>query len=106
MPHTATGQPYAAGSETSREAALRASAFVSEQGVRVYRWICEQGLRGGTQKEAEAALGIARPSLCARFKGLEDAEAIRKTRQKRAGCVAYVSCGAPPVQLGLLGGQA
>ena len=102
MPQTAHGVPYAAGSETSYEAALRASEFVCEQGMRVYHWIRAQGAYGATQKEAEAALGISRPSLCGRFKALEDARAIRKTSRRRGGCGVYMVIGPMQEQLGLL----
>lgn len=81
--------PYARGSETSRDAAIRAQSFVGEQGATVYAWILEQGLHGATQKEAERALGIGRPSLCARFRALEQTSAILKTGERRGGCVVY-----------------
>lgn len=97
-----TGLPFAAGSETSYEAAIRAQQFVSAQGLLVWRWLSARGALGGTMKEAAAALGIGRPSLCARFRGLEHAGAIRKLAVKRAGCVAYsVTHRAPPQQLGM-----
>lgn len=103
MGYTRAGTPFASRSDTSYEAALHAQAFVSEQGVTVFRWLRTTGASGGTQKEAAAALGIARPSLCARFKALEDAGAIRKTAKRRAGCAAYVAValGPPTPQLWL-----
>ena len=100
MPYTPHGEPAAPGSETSYEAALRASTFVAAQGLRVYRWL--QSRVDATQKEASTALGIDRASLCARFKALEDAGAIAKTSLRRAGCTAYQVIGPEPVQLGLL----
>ncbi len=102
VPQTVHGVPYAPGSDTSYEAALRASAFVCQQGLRVYRWVRAQGPHGATQKEAETALGITRQSLCARFKALEDVDAVQKTARRRGGCGVYVVTQAPPVQLGLL----
>lgn len=100
MPHTKHGEPYAGGSETSYEAALRARQFVSEQGLRVFQWLKRRGT--GTQREAERELHIARPSLCARFKALEDVGAIRKTSVKRDGCTAYqVTSVDVPEQLGM-----
>lgn len=81
--------PYQRGSDTSRDAAIRAQAFVGEQGATVYAWIASQGAHGGTQKEAERALGIGRPSLCARFRALELTSAILKTGERRGSCVVY-----------------
>ena len=103
MAYTRSGEPFAAGSESSYEAALHAKAFVSEQGVTVFRWLRTRGDHGGTQKEAHVALGIERPSLCARFKALEDVGAIRKTDQRRGGCSAYVAVtpAVPGQQIGL-----
>lgn len=102
MSHTRDGLAYAGGSETSYEAALRARAFVAEQGLKVYRWLKAKGLHGGTQREAEAELHISRPSLCARFKGLEEAGAIKKSSQRRDKCQAYVVTGDQvPEQLGM-----
>jgi hypothetical protein len=100
MAHTRDGIAYAGGSETSYEAAIRARKFVSDQGIEVLHWL--QGRSDGTQKEAERQLHISRASLCARFKALEDAGAIRKTSTKREGCFAYVATGhQPPTQLGM-----
>lgn len=97
MPYTAD-IPWAKGSQTSYEAALAARKFVSRQGLEVYRWLVWRRAYGGTQVEAALALGIARPSLCARFRGLEQAGAIRcnKTR-RRDGCAVYEIAG-PPTQ--------
>lgn len=104
MAYTREGVPFASGSETSYEAALHAKTFIGEQGVRVFRWLKSRGEYGGTQREAEADIRISRQSLCARFKALEDAGAIRKTRVKRAACVVYQTTGSvPPEQLTLLG---
>lgn len=102
MPYIET-RPYAAQSDTSRDAALRAKAFVYRQGLEVYRYLASCGSRGATQKEVSAALGIGRPSCCARFKALEDAGAIRKVEySRRDGCTVYVKGGRVPEQLRLL----
>lgn len=103
MPHTRHGEPFAAGSSTSYEAALKARAFVSEQGIKVLHWLQQRGEWGGTMKEAEHSLEIGRPSCCARFKALEDAGAIEKTSTKRAGCAVYrvVLRGTGPEQLAM-----
>ena len=88
MPRTAHGTPYAAHSDTSYMAALQAQAFVSKQGLAVWTWLCRRP-HGGTQREAARALEIGRPSLCARFRALEEAGAITKTEARRDGCVVY-----------------
>ncbi len=88
MPYT-SGIPFAPNSPTSYEAALRAAPFVAEQGVKVYRWLSTRGDSGGTQKEAAVALGMERPSLCARFNALEERLAIEKTDERRGGCAVY-----------------
>jgi len=93
MAHTRDGIAYAGGSDTSYEAAIKARHFVSEQGMRVYHWLKDRGT--GTRKEAECELHISTQSLCARLKALEDAGAIRKTGDKRLGCVAYEVIGQP-----------
>ena len=59
--------PFQSQSDTSREAAKRAEAFVGPQGADVLRWFLERGARGGTQREASEALGISRASMCAGF---------------------------------------
>lgn len=98
MAHTRDGIAYAGGSETSYEAAIHARKFVGEQGMTVLRWL--QSRTDGTQKEAERQLHISRPSLCARFKALEECGAIRKTSTKREACVAYKATGTqPPTQM-------
>ena len=102
MAYTRDNIAFAAGSETSYLAALQARKFVARQGVVVYRWLRKRGQHGGTQVECAAHLGISRPSLCARFRGLEQAGAIAKTAVKRAGCFAYVVTGPMPAQLSLL----
>lgn len=79
--------PFQSHSDTSREAAVRAAKFVGVQGEQVFRWLAER--RNGTQKECSQALGIGRPSCCARFRALEAAGRIVKVRERRDGCQAY-----------------
>lgn len=98
MGYTKSGVAFANGSETSYEAALKASAFISQQGLVVYRWLRDRHSYGGTMAEAEQGLGIKRQSLCARFRALEEAGAIRKTEKKRGGCQVYELAAASPVQ--------
>lgn len=81
--------PYQRGSVTSRAAAIKAQAFVGEQGARVLAWIVGRGTRGGTQREGSEALAIGRPSACARFRALERTHAILKTGTRRRGCAVY-----------------
>jgi hypothetical protein len=91
MPYTQTqpSLPYASQSETSHEAAMKARSFSGEQAFRVLAFIRWNGADGCTQKEAEQALEIGRPSLCARFRELEQAGQIVKTAKRRQGCVVY-----------------
>lgn len=86
-----TGTPYQRGSATSKAAAASAQTWAGAQAERVYRWVADQGERGGTQKECDAALGIGRPSCCARFRALEQTHRLMKTHAKRDGCYAYVA---------------
>lgn len=81
--------PYQRSSETSKAAAIKAEPFIAAQGRTVSAWIGRQGERGGTQKEAAAALGIGRPSLCGRFRALELTSRILKTGERRGGCRVY-----------------
>lgn len=104
MAHTSQHVPFAAGSETSHEAAIRAQKFVNRQGLVVYRWLRKRGGFGGTQREAAEYLGITRQSLCARFKALQDAGAIVCVKSmKRSGCCAYRVVGPVPSQPRLWG---
>ncbi len=89
----AMGIPYQHGSDTSKAAAERAKSFVGKQGADVLAWIRSRGEHGGTQKECRAATGIERPSLCARFRALEQVHAILKTGDRRGGCVVYTVMG-------------
>lgn len=84
--------PFASGSDTSEAAARRAERFVGPQGVTVWTWLQQQGPRGGTQREASTALGVGRPSICARFHALEQRGEIRKLAgTTRAHCAVYVA---------------
>ena len=90
MPYTQAGLPYAsADSDTSRDAALRALQFCGQQGLDVLAWFRARGDRGGSQIEASAALGIARASMCARVRALEQAGELVKTTERRGGCAVY-----------------
>jgi hypothetical protein len=80
--------PFASGSDTSEAAARRAAKFVGKQGAAVLAWIASCP-HGSTQPEAAAALGIGRPSACARFHALEQRGEIVKTDERRSGCVVY-----------------
>ncbi len=88
-PVQALSTPYQRGSDTSKAAALKARDFVGKQGAQVLALIRCHGELGSTQKEAEAVLHIGRPSLCARFRALEQTKAIVKTTERRGGCVVY-----------------
>lgn len=81
--------PYASGSETSRASAVKARDFIGPQGERVWQYVAAQGMRGATQKEARVALGIDRPSLCARFRALQLRGRLIKTAQRRGACAVY-----------------
>lgn len=81
--------PFQSGSDTSHAAALRAQSFVGRQGVKVLLWFEGRGERGGTQKEAAEALGIGRPSVCARVNALEQQGRLVKTTLRRGGCAVY-----------------
>ena len=105
MPYTAD-IPWATGSPTSYEAALAAKKFVSRQGLDVYRWLKWRGAYGGTQREAcEQVPGLSRPSACARFRGLEQAGAIRRTSMRREACACYVVAGPQTQQPALRFGE-
>lgn len=91
MPYTNSTPPlpFQSGSETSRDAALKALRFVGDQGVTVLDYIRECGRFGVTQKEAAEELHIGRPSICARFNALEKSGEIVKTTERRSGCAVY-----------------
>lgn len=82
--------PFTSGSETSREAAIKAADFVGQQGEVVYAWFADQ-IEGGTQREASEALQIGRPSICARTRALELAGRLVKTENRRQGCAVYIA---------------
>lgn len=83
--------PYAAGSDTSRDAALQARHFVGRQGLQVLVWFEQRGAEGGTQRECAEALSLGRPSVCARVRALEQHGALVKTTARRAACSVYVA---------------
>jgi biotin operon repressor len=82
--------PFQSGSATSRDAAKRAERYVCQQGADVLRWFLERGARGGTQRECSEALGIGRPSICARVRALEQCGwLIKSVSERRTGCAVY-----------------
>lgn len=83
--------PFQRSSETSKAAAVKAQAFVGQQGETVLAAIKERGELGMTQKECKAVTGIDRPSLCARYRALEQCKLIVKTDRKRDGCAVYAA---------------
>ena len=92
MPYTAQiGLPYAAGSDTSLQAAQRAARFVGVQGEQVWQWVANRGDSGATMAEAEQQMPIRRSSACARFNALMKAGRLVKTGARRDGCSVYVA---------------
>lgn len=94
MPYALPAQgalPYAANSDTSRDAALKARDFVGAQGRKVLGWFEGRGTFGGTQREASAALHIERASIAARVNALEKQGQLRKTAERRDACAVYVT---------------
>lgn len=85
--------PFASGSDTSRDSAVKAQKFVGRQGIEVLAWVVQRGAFGGTQKEAARELEIERASVCARVNALEKVGKLRKTTERREGCVVYVRAG-------------
>lgn len=81
--------PFQSDSDTSRAAAVKARDFVGRQGIKVLCWFEDQGQHGGTQKECAAALGLGRPSVCARVNALERHGVVVKTTARRDGCAVY-----------------
>ena len=79
--------PYQHTSQTSKDAAERARAFIGQQGATVLRWFVLHG--PATQKEASAQLGIGRASICARVNALEQAGQLEKGSLRREGCAVY-----------------
>lgn len=82
--------PFQSGSDTSRDAAVKAQKFVGRQGIEVLAWFVERGARGGTQREASQQLMIARASMAARVHALEKVGNLVKTAERRDGCAVYV----------------
>jgi hypothetical protein len=83
--------PHARHSATSHDAAIKARRFIGEQGERVLAWFKSRGLQGGTQIEASAALGIGRPSMCARVNALEHRGDLTKTDARRGNAAVYLA---------------
>lgn len=81
--------PFQGASDTSRAAAVKARDFVGRQGMIVLRWFAARGQQGGTQAEASTALGIGRPSICARVRALEQRGELVKTDRRHGGCAIY-----------------
>lgn len=81
--------PFQSGSDTSRDAALKARDYVCAQGRKVLGWFEQRGSFGATQKEASAALHIERASIAARVNALEKQKQLRKTAERRQGCAVY-----------------
>jgi DNA-binding MarR family transcriptional regulator len=83
--------PFQSGSDTSRDAAIRAQRFVSKQGMDVLAWFRSRGAYGGTQREVSEALGIARASVAARVNALEKTGSlIKSVSERRGGCAVYL----------------
>lgn len=83
--------PFHSGSDTSRDAAIRAQQFVGPQGETVLAWFRTRGRQGGTQKEAAAALDMERSSIAARVHALEKAGQLLKWTGRRDGCAIYTA---------------
>ena len=92
MPYTQAGLPYAPQSDTSHDAAIAAQKFVGKQGAEVRAWFVARGAHGGTQKEASAALGIARASMAARVNALvQTGSLIKSVSERRGSCAVYLT---------------
>lgn len=92
MPYTAQQTlPYAAGSDTSHEAAVKARDFVGPQGDAVWAYVRGWGLYGATQKEISAGTGIGRASVAARCHALWRQARLEKLDTKREGCAVYIA---------------
>jgi DNA-binding MarR family transcriptional regulator len=89
--HPVPRLPFARGSDTSFDAAMKARHFVGEQGRQVLAYILGCGAAGCTQKDISEALFLGRPSVCARVNALEHAGEIRKTGARRDACAVYAS---------------
>lgn len=90
MPYLGTNYelPFQSQSPTSHDAAVAAAEFIGLQGERVFEWF-ERQAGGATQREASEALGIGRPSMCARVRALELAGRLVKCSGRRQGCAIY-----------------
>lgn len=81
--------PYAPQSETSRESAIAAGAFATNQREQYFRWLQSKGDFGGTDGEAERQLKLRRSSVCARRNELRTAARVVKTDRRRDGCEVW-----------------
>jgi DNA-binding MarR family transcriptional regulator len=81
--------PFQSGSETSRDAAVKAQRFVGKQGADVLHFLEWAGDCGATQREIAEALHIGRPSVCARVRALEQCGDVVKTPARRQNCAVY-----------------
>ncbi len=81
--------PFQSGSDTSREAAVKARDFVGPQGEQVLAWFRSRGVDGGTMKEAEKEIPMQRASVCARVSALEKRGDLMKTTERRNKCAVY-----------------
>lgn len=92
MPYARPAQqelPWQAGSDTSHDAAVAADGFANHQRARYFQWLRDRGEWGGTDKEAHAALGIERSSLCCRRMELRRQGRVEKTEMRREGCAVF-----------------
>jgi hypothetical protein len=92
MPYADTAQarlPYASGSETSRDAAIRALAFAETQEARYFRWLSQRD-QGGTDAEAEREIPMKRQSVCARRNELVNRGLVINTGLRRGHCAVWM----------------
>lgn len=75
--------PFAAGSDTSFDAAVMQERKLDGDEARIMALMAKAGEHGSTCDEAGAALGLIPQTCSARFNGLERAGLIRKTERKR-----------------------
>ena len=80
--------PFAAGSETSRDAAVAIRETASTQRERYFRWLAGR-VHGSTDAEAEASIPMRRSSICARRNELMKAGRILKTDWRRGGGTVF-----------------
>lgn len=81
--------PFQSGSETSHDAAVAAKEFNGRQQTQYREWLERKGEHGGTDKEAEQELKMARSSICARRGELKKAGRVIDTETRRGGCAVW-----------------